>query len=212
MPVRPSAHDRRPRPIELFRDRFLWQFTLAKAFFDPVWYFYSFWFPQYLKTDLGFTLAEIGKTAWIPFCTGGIGNLAGGVVCAWLLKRGLAPGKARRIAVLVFSALMLAAIPVVLVHNPVQSIGFASLATFGYCGAQANVLALPGDLFPANALASVWGLASMGSGFGGMLFSLATGWLVDQYSFRPTFILFGLTPLLAAALIWALPTRVHSNA
>jgi ACS family hexuronate transporter-like MFS transporter len=63
-------------------------------------------------------------------------------------------------------------------------------------------------LFPKNAVASIWGLASMGSGFGGMFFSLVTGWLVDHYSYRPVFVLFGLTPIIAATLIWLLPRSV----
>jgi MFS transporter, ACS family, hexuronate transporter len=29
----------------LLGSRFLWQFTLSKVFSDPVWYFYTFWFP-----------------------------------------------------------------------------------------------------------------------------------------------------------------------
>jgi len=54
-----------------------------------------------------------------------------------------------------------------------------------------------------NALASIWGLASMGSGFGGMMFSLITGWLVSRYSYVPAFFLFGLLPLVAAGiLLW----------
>jgi len=39
----------------------------------------------------------------------------------------------------------------------------------GYTGGLANMLALPVDVFPKNAVASVWGLASMGAGFGGMV-------------------------------------------
>ena len=30
-------------PWRLFRTRFVWSFTLAKLFMDPVWYFYIFW-------------------------------------------------------------------------------------------------------------------------------------------------------------------------
>jgi ACS family hexuronate transporter-like MFS transporter len=45
----------------------------------------------------------------------------------------------------------------------------------------------------------------MGAGFGGMLFSLITGWIVDQYSFTPAFILFGIIPVIGAAIVWFLP-------
>jgi ACS family hexuronate transporter-like MFS transporter len=115
---------------------------------------------------------------------------------------------ARRVGVLMFSALMVAAVPAAMVSSPILAIALISTATFGYCGALANVLAIPRDLFPKNAVASIWGLASMGSGFGGMFFSLITGWLVDHYLYRPVFVLFGLTPIIAAALIWLLPRSV----
>jgi ACS family hexuronate transporter-like MFS transporter len=194
-----------PTVSSLIKNRFVWQFTLSKVFADPVWYFYTFWFPQYLKVGHGFTMLEIGKTAWIPFFTAGIGNLAGGFLCAALVRRGLAPQIARRVGVLFFTACMVAAVPAAMVHSATLSIALISTATFGYSGALANVLAIPRDLFPKNAVASIWGLASMGSGFGGMTFSLITGWLVDHYSFKPAFALFGVTPIIAAALIWWLP-------
>ena len=57
---------------------------------DPVWYFYIFWFPEYLKHSRHFDMASIGTYAWIPFAVAGIGNLLGGVVGSWLLRRGLA--------------------------------------------------------------------------------------------------------------------------
>lgn len=199
-----------PAVWALAKTRFVWQFTLSKVFADPVWYFYTFWFPQYLKVGHGFTMKEIGETAWIPFFTGGIGNLAGGFLCTFLLRRGLSAQTARRVAVLLFSAFMVAAVPSAMVHSSAFAIALISAATFGYCGALANVLAIPRDLFPSNAVASIWGLASMGSGFGGMFFSLVTGWLVDHYSFKPAFVLFGLTPIIAAALIWSLPRTIKA--
>jgi hypothetical protein len=110
--------------------------TLSKVFADPVWYFYSFWFPQYLKVGHGFTMKEIGQTAWISFFAGGIGNLAGGFLCSGLLRFGLSPQIARRVL------------------------------------------------------------------------SLVTGWLVDHYSFKPAFVLFGLTPIIAACLVWWLPRTI----
>jgi ACS family hexuronate transporter-like MFS transporter len=66
------------------------------------------------------------------------------------------------------------------------------------------MLAMPGDVFPQSAVASVYGLASMGSGFGGMLFTLITGWVVDHYSYTPVFIGFGIVPLICALVMWTL--------
>jgi hypothetical protein len=47
----------------------------------------------------------------------------------------------------------------------------------------------------------------MGSGSGGMLFSLITGWAVAHYSYTPVFIGFGLLPLVAAAIILLVTCR-----
>jgi MFS transporter, ACS family, hexuronate transporter len=208
-PIQPGEVETPPPAVwALARTRFVWQFTLSKVFADPVWYFYTFWFPQYLKVGHGFSMKEIGQTAWIPFFTGGIGNLAGGFLCSALLRLGFSAQIARRVGVLFFSGLMVAAVPAAMVHNAGPAIALISTATFGYCGALANVLAIPRDLFPKNAVASIWGLASMGSGFGGMFFALVTGWLVDHYSFKPAFVLFGLTPIIAALLIWWLPRTI----
>ena len=210
-PPAASANEQSARlPLRtLLRSRFLWQFTLSKVFSDPVWYFYIFWFPQYLKVAHSFTLRQIGETAWIPFFTATIGNLAGGAVFSGLARAGFGAATARRIAILIFSALMASAIFVGGLSSAVECIALIATATFGYSGALANLLAVPGDVFPKGAVASIWGFASMGSGIGGMFFSLVTGWLVDRYSFRPVFVLFGLIPLLAAWIVWTLPRKAE---
>ena len=193
----------------LLRSRFLWQFTLSKVFSDPVWYFYVFWFPQYLRVAHSFSLRKIGETAWIPFFTATLGNLAGGAVFTGLSRARVEPATARRMAILVFSALMAPAAFVGGIGSAAGCIALIALATFGYCGALANLLAVPGDVFPKGAVASIWGFASMGSGIGGMIFSLVTGWLVDHYSFAPAFVLFGVIPLIAAWIVWILPRKTE---
>jgi MFS transporter, ACS family, hexuronate transporter len=199
-----DATDRLPLKA-LLRSRFLLQFTLSKVFSDPAWYFYIFWVPQYLKVVHGFSMRRIGETAWIPFLTAAIGNLAGGVVFTALLRLGRTAGATRRIAILIFSVLMTSALLVGESKSAAGCIALISVATFGYTGALANLLAIPGDVFPKGAVASIWGFASTGAGFGGMIFSLVTGWLVERYSFQPAFVLFGIIPLISAWLVWTLP-------
>ncbi len=204
-PQRATTHDTR----QLLRSKFLWQFTLSKVFSDPVWYFYTFWFPQYLKSGRNFDMKQIGQLAWIPFAAAGIGNLLGGAAARWLLPRAealhLTQRQARKVLIVGFSLLMTAGIPAVFSASAALSIAWVSVAALGYTGALANSLSLPADVFPRHTLASVWGFASTGAGFGGMLFSLITGWLVDRWSFTPAFLLFGIIPLISAALIWKLP-------
>jgi ACS family hexuronate transporter-like MFS transporter len=194
-----------PIPVRvLVRTRFIFGFTCSKAFMDPAWYFYLFWFPEYLKRARGFDMAAIGRYSWIPFAMAGVGNFLGGALSGWLLRRGKSVTVARKGAVTLFAALMTASIGVVLVQQAWLAIALVSVALLGYTGSVANMMALPGDVFPKNAVASVYGLASMGSGFGGMLFTLITGWVVDHYSYKPVFIGFGVLPLIGAMILWLL--------
>ncbi len=203
-----------PVPVgRLLRARFVWAFTISKIFMDPVWYFYIFWFPEYLKRARGFDLAAIGKYAWIPFLVAGFGNVLGGWMAGGLLKRGVSITVARKSAVTFFAVLMASAIPAVMVRDAWLSIAMVSLAMLGYTGSLANMLSFPADVFPKTAVASVYGIASMGSGFGGMLFTLITGWVIDHYSYVPVFLGFGLMPLVCAAILWCFlgPLVPHSG-
>ncbi len=188
-------------PWQLLRTRFLGVLTLSKVFLDPVWYFYIFWFPQYLKSVHGFDLARIGMTAWIPFVTADLGNLVGGWLTGRLIRNGMPSSQARKTVVAIFALLMTSAIPAILVANVWASVAWISVATFGYTGYNSNALAFPPDVFPKNMVASVWGLASMGSGCGGMLFSWLSGRVIDQYGYTPVFIACGIMPLIAAGLV-----------
>jgi ACS family hexuronate transporter-like MFS transporter len=194
-----------PIPVRrLLRSRFVLAFTFSKVFLDPVWYFYIFWFPEYLRRARHFDMASIGALAWIPFAAAGAGNFAGGLFSDFLLLRGWPVTVARKAAVTLFAALMLSTIPAVLTREASLSIALVSVAMFGYTGALASMLAMPADVFPGSAVASVYGLASMGSGFGGMLFTLIAGWAVDRFSYTPVFIGFGVMPLACALILWTM--------
>ena len=109
---------------------------------------------------------------------------------------------ARKTAVTFFAILMTASIPAVFVQSVWLSMVFVSVAMAGYTGSLASMLAFPADLFPKNQVASVYGFASMGAGFGGMVFSLITGLLLERFSYKPVFICFGLIPLLCPLILW----------
>ena len=188
----------------LFRMRFVWTFTAAKIFMDPVWYFYIFWFPEYLKRARHFDLAQIGAVAWIPFAVAGAGNLLGGWLCGLLLRKGWSVTTARKTTVTFFAMLMTSAIPAVLATDVRVAVALVSIAMLGYTGSLANMLSMPADVFPNHVVASVYGLASMGAGFGGMLFTLITGWVVDHYSYTPVFFGFGVLPLICTAMLWTM--------
>ena len=200
-----------PRLNLLLQSRFVWAFTVSKVFVDPVWYFYVFWFPNYLSHARHFDLASIGRYAWIPFFVAGLGSVGGGLIAKSFLVAKMSVSSARKAAVTVAVAMMTMAIPAVHVSGSALSIAFVSIAMAGYTAALANMLAMPADVIPAGGVASVYGLASMGSGLGGMVFALATGWLVERYSYVPVFWLFGLIPIICVSIIWAFMGRLEPD-
>lgn len=186
----------------LLRSRFTTTFTLSKVFIDPVWYFYTFWFPEYLVNGRHKSLAYVGHYAWIPFLVAGAGSAAGGLLSQGLLRLHLSVTRARKAAVTIACAMMATAILAVRAHSLALCIGYVSIAMAGYTVAVANMLPMPADVFPPDSVASVYGLASMGSGFGGMVFMLVTGWVVQHYSYNLAFLLFAVLPFLGIVIQW----------
>jgi len=72
---------------------------------------------------------------------------------------------------------------------------------------------LPADLFPSNEVARVTGLCGTAGAIGGMLFTLATGWLVQHWSYGPVFFLASAMIVSAAVgVAWLVPQqRIASN-
>jgi ACS family hexuronate transporter-like MFS transporter len=197
-----EKHASVPIPVlALLRTRFVIFFMLSKVFMDPVWYFFVFWFPKYLAEVHHFSLKDIGWRGWIPYFTALLGNIAGGLLTAALIGLGISTEAARKTSTTIFALLMLATIPATMTENAQFAIGLISLTTFGYTGYTANTLAFPADVFPKRAVASVWGLASMGSGFGGMFFMTLSGLLIDRYGYAPVFVGYGIMPVIALAIL-----------
>jgi ACS family hexuronate transporter-like MFS transporter len=199
--LRHEVNARPAAPWRLLRTRFLACLTLSKVFVDPVWYFYIFWFPKYLSSVHGMSLAQIGQLAWIPFASADLGNLLGGWFTGSLIRRGVPVPMARKVAVAVSALLMTSAIPAGYMASVTTAVALISVATFGYASYNANCLAFPADVFPRNMVGSIWGLASLGSGFGGMMFSWLSGRVIDAHGYGPAFVAYGIMPLIAVSIV-----------
>ena len=195
----------------LFTTRFVPFFTLSKVFIDPVWYFYIFWIPKYLSSVFQLSLIEIGKLAWIPFVAADVGNIAGGALTSFIVHCGVSLPAARKAAVTLFALLMTSGIATAFAPSVGWALVFLSVATFGYTGYSANTLAIPADVVPGSVVASVWGFASMGSGFGGMIFSWMTGRLVDLHGYMPVLVAYGVMPLVGLGVLLFLCGPLHMD-
>ncbi|HZT33915.1 MAG TPA: MFS transporter [Bryobacteraceae bacterium] len=193
----------------MLRHRQVWGAVLMRMLGGPVVHFYWYWLPEYLKREHHFSLARIGLLAGVPFLFAGLGNLAGGWFSSHLMRRGWSADAARKIAFVLAAALCGASLLMPLAPGELLPIGLISTATFGISAFAANHIALLTDLFSPPVLARLSGLTGVGEGLMNMLLMLATGAVVDHFSYLPVFLAAGLLPALGVAALFLLVRRVE---
>jgi MFS transporter, ACS family, hexuronate transporter len=163
----------------------------AKFLTDSAWFFFIFWLPKYLADVRHLNIKEIGYFAWIPYAFAGLGSLVGGAFSAWLIRRGMALDRARKIALALSACLMPASLFITM--SPLSlAIVFFSLAMFAHQFWSANVQTLPADLFPSKVVGSVEGLLGSAGAFGAMLFGLGVGSIVEKKGYAIPFLAAGI--------------------
>lgn len=112
----------------LFRLRALWLITIAYTCYGwGSWFFFN-WFPTWMVKGAGFTMAQMGVFAALPFLLGMLANLAGGVLCDRLGARiGLAAA-GRWITTVCLLATAAALVAMSLAHSHVAVVALASLS------------------------------------------------------------------------------------
>jgi MFS transporter, ACS family, hexuronate transporter len=184
--------------------REVWAIVLARVLCDPTWWLYITWLPKYLSDVRGFTLTEIGLYAWVPYLAADAGSLAGGAASGLLIARGWPVHRARRAIVMASAVLMPAGALAVRVDDAMTGLVLMSVVLFAFQAWINNVQTMPSDLFPARLVASVAGLGGCGAGIGSMIFTLATGWIVDRFSYTAVFTIAALLGPAATMLLFAL--------
>ena len=205
----PAAQSQQIAWLKLLSFRQTWAIVLSRFLTDPVWWLYITWLPLYLHSARGFDLKKIGMFAWLPFLTADAGSLLGGWFSGHLISRGWAADVARKLVIAAGAIFMTAGIPAALTRSALAALIFISLVTFGFQIWINNVQTLPSDFFPQQAVAAVAGLGGVGAGIGAILYVLATGWVVDHFSYTPILIVAALLPLLGTSVLFALAGRIQ---
>jgi ACS family hexuronate transporter-like MFS transporter len=195
------------RPVSwarLLQHRQVWAIVLSRFLTDPVWWLYITWLPKYLADARGFSLQQIGMFAWLPYVTADAGSLLGGWTSGALMARGWTTDRARKVVIAAAAGVMLAGIPAALSDRASWSLAFIACVTFGFQSWINNVQTVPSDVFPASDVASVAGLGGVGAGVGAMLFTYATGAVVDRlHSYTPVLVAAGVLPIIGTMVLFA---------
>ena len=169
--------------FQLLTYRQTWAFFSGKLLTDPIWWFYLFWLPAFLKAQYGLKGTELAWPVATVYIIASFGSVFGGVLPYSLTERGMSIFRARKVAMFTYA---LCAVPVVFAQwlgsmnlwLAVFSIGFAASAHQAW---SANIFTTVSDMFPRRAVASVTGIGGMAGAVGGILIAKLAGKLFDHY-------------------------------
>ena len=167
----------------LLKQKGTWAFVVGKLFSDPVWWFFLFWLPSFLKAEYGLEGMDISMPLIVVYTFSSIGSILGGWLPKFLINRGLDPKRARSRSMLVYAVLPLAVIFTQTAGSAdmwfaVLIIGVACAA---HCAWMANLFATVSDNFPKKAVASVTGIGGMAGSIGGIVVAKLAGILFDRF-------------------------------
>lgn len=183
----------------LLKLRQTWGCVLIRVFTDPIVYFISFWIPKYLVQQHGFSLADIGRYAWMPFLGLSLGNIFGGIIASQLVQAGWTLNIARKTLMVGASLLLLVAAWVVaFAPGPVSAIVALTCISLGH-GLWGNI-AVPAEVFANKHVAFVSGLGGMCGGVAGIISQFAIGAAAQHGMYTQVFLIVSVCPLLA---FWA---------
>jgi ACS family hexuronate transporter-like MFS transporter len=172
----------------LLGKRQTWGVLLVRSLGAPVFHFYSFWLPEYLKRQQHIDLAKLGAVVWIPFAFAGLGNLLGGWLSGYLLRRGCSLTFSRRLPYILGDGLA-AASNMLIMFVPSLSLVIIvlSIANMGANLVEANFIALIGDIFPESTVGRVTGITGVGDNVMSITVMLTAGLILDRFSYLPIF-------------------------
>ena len=168
------------RWTDILRYRQAWSFVVAKFLTDPVWWFFLIWLPDYFKKTRGLDI----KQSWVHlvaiYSLVTVLSIFGGWLVGYLARSGMSMSRARKTGMFVFACLVLPILFVTKVGD------WAAVLLIGLAGAahqawSANLFTTASDMFPKRAVASVVGIGGMAGSFGGILFPIYSGKLLDRF-------------------------------
>lgn len=159
---------------KLLTYRQTWAFAIGKFLTDPVWWFYLFWLPDFLRKEYHLTSREIMWPVAVVYIISSIGSIGGGWLPMKLINNNWPVFKARKTSMLIYAFCV---VPIVFAQQlgsmgmwfAVLIIGFAAAAHQAW---SANIFTTVSDMFPKRATASVTGIGGLAGGIGGVLLTL----------------------------------------
>lgn len=199
------------RWLKLLTYRQTWAFIIGKFMTDPIWSFYLFWLPLFLKDRYKVSLAAVGLPMITIYLMADIGSIGGGWLSSSLIKRGRTINFARKTALLICAICVVPSVLTSSVGILWVSVPLAGMALAAHQGFSSNLYTLVSDMFPRRAVGSVAGLGGTFGYIGTAIFMPLTGYIVDHTgNYVYVFIICGSAYLIAFAAIQLLAPRLET--
>ena len=165
----------------LFKVRQTYVFIVGKLLTDPIWWFFLFWLPSYFSTSFSLDLKKPGWPLVIIYMATSIGSIGGGYLSSYFIQKGWPVHKARKTAMFIFALCVLPIMTARYATNMWVAVALISIAAAAHQAWSANIFTVASDMFPKKAISSVVGIGGMAGSFGGVLFPLFVGYILDAY-------------------------------
>lgn len=204
--------------LRLFGVRETWAYAVPKFLTDPIWWMFLFWLPDFLGKRYGLDLKSFGPPLIVIYLLSDVGSVLGGWMSSRLLAAGWSLNGARKVTMLLCALAVVPIMYVQFVDNVWVAVLLIGLATAGHQAFSANLLTLPTDLFPRQAIGSVVGIGGTAGALGGMLIAKFVGYvLAASNSYVPIFAVAGLAYIAALIALHVIspaldPARIKGSA
>jgi MFS transporter, ACS family, hexuronate transporter len=205
--------------LSLLSYRQTWAFTAAMFLVSPVWWFYLYWLPSFLKNNHGIDIGQVFLPLLLVYLLADVGSIGGGSLSSWLIKRGASINVARK-STFLFCALCV--VPVVFVPRITSmwaAVWLVGIACAAHAGFSANLYTIVSDTVPRKAVSSVVGIGGTAGCIGMLLLSRLIGKVLDwtervygEKDYMIPFLIAGTAYLAATAIIHLLLPRLEPMA
>jgi len=159
--------------VRLLGFRQTWAFAIGKLLTDPIWWFYLFWLPDFLKSQYKLSDEAVSLPTATVYIMATVGGIWGGWLPMNLINKGWPNFKARKTSMFIFALLVL---PIMFAQvagsvNMWLGVVIIGIAASAHQAWSANIFTTVSDMFPKKATGSVTGIGGMAGALGGILLS-----------------------------------------
>ncbi|RJX82212.1 MFS transporter [Pseudomonas sp. LS-2] len=159
---------------ELLKYRQVWAICIGKFASTSALSFFLTWFPTYLIGERHLTMVKVGIFAVLPFIGATVGVLLAGFIADWMIRRGVSLSFARKLPLVVGSALGMSIMLVNFTDSNELCIALLTIAFFAQ-GIASSSWAAVSEVAPKELIGLTGGITSLAANIGGIVTPIVIG-------------------------------------